>query len=175
MSRAAFYASVRATLFSGKLSQSQVDGMERILDECEARGLNDKAQVAYVLATAYHETGRTMLPIKEWGGKLYLRLKKYWPFFGRGYVQLTWKSNYEDWSKRLGVDLVANPDLALDPAHAARILVEGMIKGTFTGKKLGHYIGLKKRDFVGARRIINGVDKASMIAGYAEKFLKAIS
>jgi hypothetical protein len=127
-------------------------------------------QCAYVLATAYHETAHTMKPITEMGNQKYLRGKKYWPFIGRGYVQLTWKTNYADWSKRLGVDLVAKPELALDPVNAVRILVEGMQLGTFTKKKLADYITLTSSDFVGARRIINGTDQKDLIAGYAKQY-----
>lgn len=175
MDRAAFFASIRKSLFRGRIGEKQVDGLLRILDECEKRAVTDKGQIAYILATAFHETGATMQPIKEYGGLKYLKSKKYWPFYGRGYVQITWEANYRDWGKRLGVDMVANPDLALDPARAATILVEGSRLGTFTGKKLSDFIKGEKRDFVGARKIINGRDKAKMIAGYAEKFLAALS
>jgi hypothetical protein len=170
-----FFASVRKSLFGGRMTAKQVEGMETILQECTARGVGDPGQVAYILATAFHETARTMQPVKEYGGEKYLRSKKYWPYFGRGHVQLTWDYNYKDWGKRLGLDLLKNPDFVLSPAISARILVEGSKLGTFTGKKLSDYINGKKRDFKNARRIINGVDKAATIAGYAEKFLAALT
>ncbi len=174
MNRAAFFTSVRATLFGGRLKPSQVGGMERILNECEAQSVTDKGHVAYILATAYHETAFTMQPVTEYGSEKYLKGKKYWPYVGRGYVQLTWDFNYRDWGKRLGLDLLKNPDLAKDPKIAARILVQGMILGTFTGKKLTDYINGPKRDFVRARRVINGSDKAALIARHAGNFLKAL-
>ncbi len=140
-----------------------------IIDTCKARGLL-RNQCAYVLATAYHETAHTMKPVREYGGEAYLKKKKYYPYVGMGYVQLTWKENYQKASKELGVDFVANPKLLLEAKYAAPILVVGSMDGWFTGKKLSDYITLQKSDFTNARRIINGTDKAAMIAGYAREF-----
>lgn len=140
-----------------------------IIDCCRSRRL-PLNQIAYVLATAHHETGGKMKPVREGGGEKYLRAKKYYPFVGMGYVQLTWLENYQDWSKRLGVDFVANPKLLLKPEYAVQILVDGMRLGTFTGKKLSDYITATKADFTGARRIVNGTDKAVPIAGRARDF-----
>jgi hypothetical protein len=91
-------------------------------------------------------------------------------FMGRGFVQITGRRNYADWSKRLGLDMLSKPTLAEGLDVAARILVEGMLKGTFTGKKLADY----PHDFVESRRIVNGMDRAVLISGYAYGFLKAI-
>lgn len=193
--RTKFFDSVRPSLFKGSLSQGVVEGIETILAECSARDVLDAGQVGYVLATAFHETAFTMQPIKEFGSAAYFKrmYDKHGTrpavakrlgntvagdgakFFGRGYVQITGRRNYADWSKRLGVDLLKEPDLALVPAHAARILVEGSKLGTFTSKKLVDYIAGEKRDFYNARRIINGKDKAAAIAAYAEKFAVALA
>lgn len=140
-----------------------------IIDTCKAAGLL-RNQAAYVLATAYWETARTMKPVREYGGEAYLKSKKYYPYVGMGYVQLTWRKNYEDWSKRLGVDFIANPKLLLDPKYAVRVIVDGMRLGTFTGKKLADYITLSASDFAGARRIVNGTDKAASIAVIARDY-----
>jgi len=140
-----------------------------IIDTCKAAGLL-RNQAAYVLATAYWETARTMKPVREYGGETYLRSKAYYPYVGMGYVQLTWKANYEKASKKLGVDFVANPKLLLQPKYAAPILVDGMAEGWFTGKKLADYITLQASDFAGARRIINGTDKAASIAAIARDY-----
>src|SRR5690606_31284170 len=131
-------------------------------------------QMAYVLATAYHETAHTMKPIIEMGSEKYLRSKKYWPHVGRGYVQITWLVNYKKASDKLGVDFVEKPDLLLKPEYAAPILLVGMKEGWFTGKKLSDYITLQKSDFKNARRIVNGTDKADLIAGYAKQYDKAL-
>jgi hypothetical protein len=147
-----------------------------IIAECAKRGLL-RNQAAYVLATAYWETARTMKPVREYGSEAYLRAKKYYPYVGMGYVQLTWRDNYEKAGKKLGVDFVAKPKLLLKPEYAAPILVQGMKEGWFTTNKLADYITLQKSDFTSARRIINGTDKAASIAAIARDYdasLKAL-
>ncbi|WII92497.1 hypothetical protein QEO94_07550 [Kingella negevensis] len=56
----------------------------------------------------------------------------------------------------MGVDLVKNPELALQPEIAAKIMRLGMVGGWFTGRKLAHYFSGSLKDFVNARAIING-------------------
>jgi hypothetical protein len=140
-----------------------------IIQEAKKRGVL-RNQLAYILATAYHETAHTMKPVREYGGEAYLKKKKYYPYVGMGYVQLTWDYNYKKAGQKLGVDFMSNPKLLLQPKYAVPILVQGMIEGWFTGKKLSDYITLSKSDFVGARRIINGVDKKDLISDYAEAY-----
>jgi hypothetical protein len=144
-----------------------------IVTECAKNGLL-RNECAYVLATAYHETAHTMKPVREYGGEKYLKSKKYYPYVGMGYVQLTWKENYEKASRVLGVDFVKNPQLLLQPKYAAPILIIGMKQGWFTKKKLSDYITLRTSDFVNARRIVNGTDKAELIAGYAKEYDKLL-
>jgi predicted chitinase len=89
---------------------------------------------------------------------------------GRGLVQITWKENYENFAPILGVDLVGKPENAVPWKNAATVMVEGMIRGIFTGRKLADYLSEARTDYVGARRIINGTDKSKIFAEYAEKF-----
>ena len=111
MNREIFYKQVRTQLFAGRLAQGQVDGMEAILNEWDIRGLTDSRYLAYMLATAFHETAFTMQPIEEYGKG---RKRSYGmpdkitgkTYFGRGFVQLTWKRNYESMGNILNVDLV---------------------------------------------------------------------
>lgn len=172
--RKKFFAGVRQQPFDGKLSSPQVNGMSAILDEWERRKLSDVRHLAYMFATTKWETAHTMQPITEGGGVRYLKSKKYWPWVGRGFVQLTWERNYKAFRdevlKLFGVDIVANPDGALQLNVAAYIMFEGMAKGTFTGKKLADYFNASKTDWVNARRIINGTDRAAEIAGIAKQF-----
>jgi hypothetical protein len=179
MDRAKFFATVRSPLFAGKMSDAQVRGIDAILDEAERRGTPLRHQ-AYMLATALHETARTMQPIAEYGkgaGREYGVKGKYGQVpYGRGYVQLTWDSNYERADKELGLKgaLLRDFNLAMRQDIAAKIMFEGMTAGWFTGKRLGDYIVGDKADYVGARRIINGTDKAKTIAGHAAVFEAAL-
>lgn len=196
--RVIFFNEVRDSLFRGSLSKSQVDGMERILAMCETK--MDPviiSHVAYILATAYHETGRRMVPVREGFcrtnrcsvravTKLYNRGRisrnyakpdsKGRSYYGRGIVQITWKRNYDRVGKKLGYgnQLLENPDFALIPNVSTTILVEGMQQGLFTGKKLSDYLPPGRdgsiTSFRKARKIVNGTDKATLIAGYAMQF-----
>lgn len=134
-------------------------------------------QLAYILATAKWETAHTMRPVKEayWLSEEWRRKNlRYWPWYGRGYVQLTWQDNYIRAGRKLGLDLTTNPDTVMEPEVAAQILVTGSMEGWFTGKKIPDYITLDRSDFTGARRVINGTDKAKEIAAIAEEYDAAL-
>lgn len=199
MNRQAFFNAARERPFGGSLSQGQVDGTNAILDEWERRGLSDARWLAYMLATAFHETGPAskaghMKPIREYGDRAYF-MRMYDKtgerpkvaatlgntmvgdgamFCGRGYVQLTGRANYAKASKALGIDLVGSPDRTLEPGIAAAIMFLGMTEGWFTTKRLSDYFSAGTTDWVNARRIINGTDRAAEIAGYAKDFYEAL-
>lgn len=166
-------------LFSS-FTAAQEASINAILDAAHRHGITNPRQLAYIFATAYHECHnpaypeRRMTPMKEFGGEKYLKGKRYYPYYGRGFVQLTWKENYAKESRRLGIDLVKNPDLVLGVETAADIAVHGMKTGTFTGKKLSDYITATKTDYPNARRIINGTDKMALIASYASLFAQCV-
>lgn len=155
----------------GFLSSTQTNSVKHITDAFAQYGDGDKSKLAYILATAWHESW--LKPIKEiraaQGTSLYNTQNQYWytGYYGRGFVQLTWQSNYKKMGNWLGVDLVNNPDLALQPDIAAKILVYGMINGSFTGKKLSDYINGSYNDFYNARRVVNGLDQAQKINNLA--------
>jgi predicted chitinase len=145
--------------------------------ECKAQEIGLNTQIAYVLATTKWETAQTFKPVKEafWLSEDWRRQNfRYFPYYGRGYVQLTWKNNYEKYSKILGIDLVNNPDLAMKENVALFILVHGFKTGTFTGRKITDYIDSNKTDFVNARRCINGKDHAHDIAEFAKQYLNTL-
>lgn len=149
-----------------------------IIELAEANG-NLRNELAYMLATADWETAHTMEPVKEayWLSEAWREANlRYYPWYGRGFVQLTWEDNYKRAQQELGLgtDLTDNPDLALQPDIAAMIMFKGMAGGWFTGKKLSDYITLQKSDFVNARRIINGTDHASDIASIAAEYDAAL-
>ncbi len=176
MNRTAFFDSIRRSIFRGRLSQSQVDGLNFLLDRGE--GLK-RAHFAYILATIYHETAHTMQPIAERGKRRYFdrydgRLGNDKPgdgyrYRGRGYVQLTGKANYRKAGDRLRLPLVEKPDLALDPDVSWKITKRGMLEGWFTGKKLGDF-----KSYRYMRQVVNGFDRADLIAGYAAAFEEAL-
>ena len=199
INRKFFFDTVRLSLFDGRLTQKQVDGLTTMLDYWEKNHAEkDDRWLAYVLATAHHEVDRKMQPIKEYGSDAYFfrmydiegdrphvarRLGNLAPgdgvlFHGRGFVQLTGRANYADWENRLGTDLTssrAKADKVLNLARATQIIFEGMILGTFTGKKLSDYFQNVREDWEGARRIINGTDRKALIASHARKYYAAIS
>lgn len=169
-----------------------VNGLFQVFNEYNNEGGTNLLYVAYMLATSYHETAYTMQAIKEYGSYKYLskydtgRLAKVLGntpeadgdgilYAGRGHVMITGLDNYKKFTKLLGIDLVKNPDLALDPVVSAKILTIGSLRGVFTTKKLSDFIRTGKHlDFIRARAVINGTDKAESIALHAEKFLACI-
>lgn len=182
-----FFDHVRKPLF-GRLTAKQVSGHEDIIRELRKRKV-PLSHAAYVLATAYHETAKTMQPVKE-GLKASDAWRKrnlrYYPWYGRGHVQLTWEENYRKADKKLGLGgaLVANADLALDPEVSAQVLVLGSVEGWFSSDKQGNRHTLARHlpnpneatraQFKQARRIINLMDKADLIAGHALVYQEAL-
>lgn len=148
--------------------------MRRIIkNEAARQGIVNEAQIAYMIATAEWETNHQCRPVREayWLSEEWRKKHlRYYPYYGRGYVQITWGTNYKKFSKILGVDLVGNPDKALEPEIAAKILVIGMRDGLFTGMSLDAVTDNDGNvDYMKARRIINGMDKAEVIASMAHE------
>lgn len=185
------------------ISQDEFEGCDRIIRACGLAGWG-MSWTAYALATTYHEVNGTMQPIREMGGPAYFtrmydirgdrpakarELGNLTPgdgarYFGRGYVQLTGRTNYDRATKKLRemgftVDLIANPDQALEPDIAAAILVAGMREGWFTGRDIDDDLPAKgqatREQFIASRDIINGKDRQDLIAGYAMTFQQALA
>jgi predicted chitinase len=187
----------------GSLDQSQVDGCQALLQAFGAARW-PLSWAAYGLATAFHETNKTMQPVEEaywltdsaaaaYFFKMYdpqgqrpdvaKRLGNTQPgdgakYCGRGFVQLTGRRNYSDMAEHTGADLVNHPELALKPDVAAKIMVWGMESGSFTKHKLADHLPITGQAgfdaYSEARRIINGTDKASVIAKEAQQFETAL-
>lgn len=189
--RKKFFDVVRAELYGGIISQSQVDGFDYLINVWERHFEEPNPRdgvkwFAYILATAYHETAYTIQPIEEYGkgsGKSYGQpVDPYGHcYYGRGYPQLTWDTNYINASKfmkeRYGVecDLLKEPHRALEHEISALVLMDGMIYGWFTGVGLTKYFNSTVEDPYNARRTVNGTDKADLIKGYYFEFKKALS
>lgn len=147
--------------------------VEAIIQEAHRQNITSQAQIAYIIATVQHETAESFQPVKEAyylgepAGENHRKTLGYYPYYGRGYVQLTWDYNYRKYSDVLGLDLVNDPDLVMRPELSLFILVDGMKRGIFTGVKLDDYISDNSVDFWSARKIINGIDQAERIETYA--------
>lgn len=188
------------TLAGGALTQAQVDGINVILAAPEARGW-DRRWLAYALATAWHETGGRMQPVREGfaasdegairavadlhrRGKISRNYAARDPatgqsYYGRGLVQLTHRENYARAGLALGLPLDVQPDLALEPDVSAAILLRGMDEGWFAKDydgphSLRRWFNADTDDPVGARRIVNGQDKALLIAGYHRALVETL-
>ena len=167
--------------FTGVWIMSKSSSINEIVNECTEQNIVIDAQIAYILATVEWETNHTFEPVKEayWLSEGWReRNLRYYPFYGRGYVQLTWEENYIKYTDILSeentpnaINLVIHPDAAMMPDVAKFILVHGFKHGTFTGRKISQYIDANSHDFYNARRCINGTDKATEIAAIAEEFL----
>jgi hypothetical protein len=174
----------------GKLTAKKVKALEFLLTKLEQSERVDSNQKrAYTLATIKWETADTFEPITEYGSKTYLKSKKYWPYIGRGYVQLTWLSNYRQFGNAIGIDLVNIPGLANDQEVAWKVLEIGMtddyetqeiekaLDPNFTSSTLEDYFNDGKCDYENARKIINPKDYKSYkpIAEMANKFYTCLT
>lgn len=189
-----FFEVVRANVFAGRLLQKQVDGINAILKAFRAYGDDKVEHLAYLLATAYHETWAQMQPVIETqsardiarplvstairrleaayaAGKLTWVKTPYWRdgWLGRGFVQVTHKRNYERIKAETGYDTVSNPDLLFELDFSARVLVQGCLEGWWTGKKLSDYT-----NYYNMRLVVNGTESADKIAVLADKFERAL-
>ena len=197
LTRENFYAQAESKLHKSVLTDPQKAGYCVILGYARQNNIQG-CFLAYVLATVFHETGRTIQPVRETfaksdnqailnlnaaykRGQLTWVKKPYWllegghSYFGRGLVQITHRENYERLGKALGFDLVNSPELCLNLNVATQILFKGMLEGLFTGKKLDDYIDEEDQNWIEARHIINGTDCAEKIAGYAKLYYDIIS
>lgn len=201
MDRKIFFTIVRKEVFGGRLSTSQVAGMEFLLDTWYEKYSEYRTDfLAYALATVAHETDYTMRSVPEKGGAAYFTkmydIRSHLPnrrkmarrygnvnpgdgaiFYGRSYPQLTWRSNYAKMQEVFNIDLTSSfaaAEQVLEPKLGAAILFYGMIHGSFTGASLQGYFFRRAQNWVGARAIINGKDDAGAIAELGRGFFAAL-
>lgn len=188
--RETFFDRIRTSLFGGNLNQSQVDGIDNLIDVWEkyfeaANPRDGNKWLAYCMATVFHETDQKMQPIEEYGqgeGQPYgAPTGPYGQcYYGRGHVQLTWEENYVKATQcladnyQIAVDVHKEPEHMLTDQVSALVLYDGMINGWYTGVGLPQYFNSTIEDPVNARKIVNALDKADLIAGYYQSFKAAI-
>ena len=182
-----FFDQINKSLFDNRLSGSQKSGINYKLAAFELHNIKDVRWKAYMLATSFHETARTMQPVEEIGkgrnkpyGKRYKYNGEHYTnpdniYFGRGDIQLTWFENYELMGRLLNLPLLERPELALQPDISARIMIIGMTRGLFTGVSLSNFFNSYKNDPFNARKIVNGIDRAKLIEGYYFRFLEGLN
>jgi len=190
MNRDKFISSIKSNIFH-IATQSIIDGCFFLIDEANRFGVDDQRMQAYILATAYWETGKTMQPVREngrgegmaYGKKLKQDRTPYTLpdkiYYGRGYSQTTWYDNYlmlthQSYAKQKGWDFLNNPELLLLPEPSAWATIHCMWHGYYTGASLLKYFHDGVCDWFNARRIINGLDQAAVIAGIAQHFYGAL-
>ena len=199
MDRQILFAGLKGGLIRGRLTAGQVEGVGSILDAYEQRfAPGHPRALAYILATAHHETARRLAPGRETlatsdggaiaaldrafaAGRLRHVRRPYWrrdaeghSWFGRGFVQLTHRENYARLGTRLGVDLLSDPGRAMEPEIAAAILCIGMVEGLFTGRRLDEFLGAGRADWTGARAIVNGADGAAARIAASARLVHAV-
>lgn len=187
LDKAAFFATVRAkrAILGKALTNESVQGFDTVLAAIEGAPLSHRA---YMLATTWHETAHTMQPVREayWLSENWRKANlRYYPWYGRGYVQLTWRGNYvraDAEAAKTGLsqpgEILASPDLVMRPDISALVLRKGMDEGWFTGVKNGSVLPAQgvatRKQYMDARTIINGRDKSDLIEDYAQVFERAL-
>jgi putative chitinase len=198
--RGIYFNHVRAAPFPSTMTQQQVDGQTMILDRWEYdESTVDLRWLAYALATTMHETASTMWPIEEYGKGKGMKYGTKDPetgqtYYGRGFVQLTWRENYAKATKKLSLtgkeDIEWHAEMALDTKIASDVMFRGMVEGWFRTKDnkpetLERYFNEDVNDPMNARGIINGdkntvpkwsggVSIGALITGYHNDFLTAL-
>lgn len=160
-----------------KMTDLELNDTPRIIAACLEHGAT-RQQAAYILATAFWETDRQMRPVEEayWLSDDWRRSNlRYYPWHGRGYVQITWERNYIFAGEQLGLDLTSDPTEVMQPKIATIILVKGTLAGWFTGRALPEFVGPDRLDYREARRVVNGTDQAGAIAALAHDYDAALA
>ena len=107
----------------------------RLVEQLGHCGINDRPTQIAMFATVAIESAHTFAPVREafWLDEAWRRNNlRYYPYYGRGYIQMTWRDNYAAYGPTIAqlwgagghepdFDLVGNPDQALDPDISAAV------------------------------------------------------
>jgi len=88
-------------------------------------------------------------------------------FRGRGWVQLTGKYNYDFFGRMINENLIADPEMALEPGQAGMLLA-----AFFKSKNIPAMC--EKLDWYSVRKTINGINKATGVPNGLADFLKIV-
>ena len=162
---------------------NRAESARNIIQAARDRQLT-KPQIAYILATAGHESD-SFNTLEEYSkGNQYdgrADLGNTHPgdgvrFKGRGYVQLTGRLNYTRYTEKTGLELVKLPIILMNRAAlSVFVIVDGMMHGVYTGRRLDEFVNNGKQDFFNARQVVNGHDRADKIAAQADDWLKKLA
>lgn len=153
-----------------EITQSPIANVQRnwplLVAALEQHGIADQPVQIAALATVAIETAHTFAPVREaywldnWHGHDWAEAWRrenfrYWPYYGRGFIQLTWESNYRRYGDAIGIDLVGQPDKALDPEISADNLARYFV--THGGGPLIP-AAARRGDWREVRRLVQGAD-----------------
>ena len=163
------------------VARENIRGRELMLRCAQVLEVSDLASLCYLEASILLETNQTYNAVEEayWTSDSWRRANiRYYPYHGRGHIQLTWRANYVFATKafKLQYSLVDRPaQLLKNSALSMMIAVAGCKFGWFTGRNMADYFKETKLDFINARKIVNGITSgkrvAKKIAGVAIKLM----
>ena len=166
-----------------KRTANQQASVAALVRAAEAQKLT-KPQIAYVLATAEHESDRFATLEEYSSGTQYEGRKDLGNsqpgdgkrYKGRGYVQLTGRNNYRAYAERSGIRILDLPYVLMNWASlSVYVIIDGMTRGAYTGHRLDEFVNATRQDFRNARRVVNGLDQADKIAQQARDWLDRIT
>lgn len=176
--------------FRRKLTISQKKSILTVVDYWfDYYSSYDIKLLLYILANNKWETGHAWIPVKERRAiktkqpQVWKWQERYWytNYMGRGKTQITWVDNYKKFTPiiqlKVGdptLDLVKNPELAMNDYISTVIMVDGMMEGLFRSKnktpiKLTDYLDENGTfDAIRARLVVNIIDAKHVALIYQE-------
>ena len=145
-------------------SSSFQQGKKGVLNALTAEGITDPVARAQILAQTAHESGGFKYT-QEIGDVSYFQkyegrkdLGNIYPgdgvrFIGRGFLQTTGRTNYQQFKDEFGVDVINNPETLAEPQYAAKSALFWFKKNA---KKVERLSGGDWSNTEGVTRAVNG-------------------